>query len=467
MERIEKEQRKVGKPKNRYRSRCGKESSIRKGKDAVAYSMESLFISKEGTDVKFSIEFTAEEFENEQIEIYKKTKDKFQVDGFRRGKAPRKLIMQHYGEDIFHQDAVEDLLQRAYPDALISLSIEPIAPPKVDLSDIKHGEGFTATVTVATPPEFEVKDYLGVKVKDAKKEVTDEDVAARLESQQKRNARMVTTEEAAADGNTVNIDFEGSVDGEAFEGGTAEGHNLVIGSGSFIEGFEEQLVGKKAGEEAELNVTFPEEYPAENLAGKDALFKVKINEVKIEEKPELDDEFAKDVSEFDTLEELKADIRATIEKEYSELAEAEMKESILDQIVEANEFDVPDIMIEDQLGDNLKNLESQIGQFGMKLDQYFGAIGQDIKEVKARMRGDAEKQVKARLVIANIARMEGVEASPEDLEEEFGKVAEVYGLEMDKVKEALGDAQRSVMKEEIKNRKAIEYIYDNAVVESE
>jgi len=429
--------------------------------------MKARFIEKQGAKVLFEIEYTAEEFENALIDAYKATKDQFRVDGFRKGKAPRKLIMQHYGARVFDDEAIEGLLQKDYPASLLELSIEPIDRPVVDIPELNHGEGFTIKFEVETPPELEIKDYEGVEVKGVSYPVTDEDVENQLVQAQERGARLVTVENEAKDGDTVNIDYSGSVDGEKFEGGTDKGHNLKLGSNAFISGFEEQLVGKKAGDEVDVKVTFPEDYHADLLAGKEAVFAVKINEVRVEEKPEINDEFAQDISEFDTLEELRANIKENMTKQGEQRAEMETKDAILQKIYEANEFDVPEVMVEDQLEEMLKEFEREVQEKGFKLEQFFQLTGQAPNELREKIKEDAYKRVKMKLIIQNIARQQEFAASDEEVDEELGKMAEQYGMEKDKLRDILGEFQIKLLVDDIKNKKAVDYIYTNAIEKNE
>ena len=432
-----------------------------KGKGTAG--MKATFIEKENNKAKFEIEYSAEEFENALISAYRKTKDQFRIDGFRKGKAPRKLIMQRYGLHIFDDEALEDMLQKDYPASLLELSIEPIDRPKVDVPELVHGEGFTVRVEVDTIPEFDVKDYEGVKIKNVSYPVSDEDVEKQLEIARERGARFLTSDKEAQDGDTVVIDYTGSVDGEEFSGGTGKNHNLKLGSKSFIAGFEEQLVGKKAGDELDVIVTFPEEYHAEELAGKEAVFSVKVNEVKIEEKPELSDEFAQDISEFDTLEELRSDIRAKLTEQGEKRAEMQMKDQILQQIYDNSDAEVPDVMVDDQLEEMLKEFEREMKQQGFNLEQYFQITGQAPDDLREKMRDDAYKRVKMKLIIQNIARLQGFTASDDEVKSDLSKMAEQYGMEKEKLREVLGDFQIKLIREDIKNKKAVDYIYENAI----
>ena len=427
--------------------------------------MKATIIGKEDGKAKFEIEYTAEELESALIGAYKATKDQFRIDGFRKGKAPRKLIMQHYGEHVFDADAIDSLLQIDYPATLLELGIEPIDRPTVEIPDIVHGEGLTLEVEVGVPPEVDIKDYEGVCVKPVSWPVTDEDVEKQLEQAQERGMRLSAVEREAMDGDTVNIDYSGAIDGEKFEGGTDTGHNLKIGSGAFIEGFEEQIIGCKAGDELDVRVVFPEEYHSDKLAGKSAVFAVKVNEVRAEERPELTDEFAQDISEFDTIDELREDIMAKLTEQAELRAEMEMKDAILEKIYEANDIDVPDVMVEDQLEEMLKDFERNVKQQGFKLEQFFQMTGQAPNELRERIKQDAYKRVKMKLIVQNIARIQGCTASDEEVDEELDKMAEQYGMEKDKLQETLGDFQIKLLKDDIKNKKAVDYIYANAIAD--
>ena len=425
--------------------------------------MKAKLIEKQGAKVKFEIEYTPEELEDALIVAYKSTKDKFSIDGFRKGKAPRKLIMQHYGEHVFDEDAIEWLLQKDYPLSLLELSIEPIDRPIADIPELKHGEGFTAKFEVETTPEYDITDYEGVEVTKVSYSVSDNDVEQQLNQARDRGARLVTAEREAKFGDTVNIDYSGAIDGSKFEGGTDKGHNLKLGSYSFIDGFEDQLVGKKAGDEVDVNVRFPDDYHSEDLAGKDAVFAVKVNEVRYEEKPEINDEFAQDISEFDTLDELKADIKAKMTEQAELRGELETKDAILEKIYEANEIDIPEVMVDDQLEEMLKEFEREIKEQGFKLEQYFQLSGQAPKDVRERIKEDAYKRVKMKLIVQNIARIQEFTASDEETDAELVKMAEQYGMEKDKLIDVLGEFQLKLLKDDIKNKKAVDYLYANAI----
>ncbi|MCQ2550795.1 MAG: trigger factor [Clostridia bacterium] len=424
--------------------------------------MKATFISREKNDVKFSIEFTAEEFEQAQVEVYKKNKDQFNIDGFRKGKAPRTIIEKHYGEGVFFEDAINELFSSEYPKALNELDLEVIDSPRAEFSKIAKGEGFTVTITVACEPEVEVKDYLGVKIDKIVNEVKDEDVDREIEMLQKRNARMVVVEREAKLEDTVILDYSGFVGEEQFEGGTAERQELKLGSGMFIPGFEEQLVGVKPGEKKDVTVTFPEEYHAEDLAGKEAVFHCLVHEIKEEELPELDDEFAKDVSEFDTLDELKASTRERLEK-YAEAGSVEqMKDAILEKIYEKTEVEIPASMLEDELDKMVRELDQQLQYQGLGIAQYLQFTGSDMAAFREEMKGDAEKRVKTRLILDGIARQEKIQATEEEVDDEIKVMASQYNMEVEQVKKILGEDSLRYIKKDVQTRKAVELIYEKA-----
>ncbi|MCB6994339.1 trigger factor [bacterium 210820-DFI.6.37] len=426
--------------------------------------MKATFISKEKNNVKFSMEFTAEEFEQAQIKAYKATKHKFSVDGFRKGKAPRGIIEKHYGEGIFFEDAVNDLFADAYPQAIDELKLEVIDRPSADFGGLEKGQGFTVTLTVPVYPEVEVKDYKGVEIEKVSDEVTAEDVEKELENLQKRNSRMVLVERPAKEGDTVLIDYEGWVGDTQFEGGTAERQPLKLGSGTFIPGFEEQLIGVEPGAEKDVNVTFPEQYHSEDLAGKEAVFKCKVHEIKEEELPELNDDFAKDISECDTLEELKKDTEENLKKAAAAKAESQMKNSILEKVYEANDIDVPDVMVEDEITNKMNEFDQQLRGQGMSLQQYFEYLGKKPEEFRDEMREDAYRQVKTRMLVSAVADAEDIQASKEDLDKEIELMAIQYKLDADKIREMLGVQNMGFIEKDIRVKKALDFMYEQAVI---
>lgn len=427
--------------------------------------MKSTFISREKNEVKFTMEFTAEDFEQATIKAYQDTKEKYVIDGFRKGKAPRKLIETHYGEDIFFEDAINSLFSQNYPIALDTLEINPVDRPSADFSEIKKGEGFTATITVTVEPVVEVKDYKGVKVKKIVHEVTDENVDADIKNLAKRNARMVLVERPAENGDTVLIDYAGFVGDHQFEGGTAERQPLALGSGSFIPGFEEQLVGATVGEERDVKVTFPTEYHSADLAGQEAVFKCKVHEIKAEELPEINDEFAKDVSEFDTLEELKKETRTKLEKAAVSRAELETKNAVLEQVFDANEVEIPDVMIEAQIDEMMQELDQQLRYQGLDIEKYFQYLQKDVKEFRDELRGDAYKKLKTRMLVEAVANAEKMEVTAEEMDKELQAMADQYKMEIEKLKEALGSQNFGYLEKDIKMRKAVDFMFENAVIE--
>lgn len=427
--------------------------------------MKSTFLSKENNVVKFDVTFTAEEFENAQIDAYKANKGRFNIDGFRKGKAPRKIIESHYGEDVFFEDAINNLMVEAYPGALEELNIEPIDRPKAEFDELKKGEGFTVHFSADVAPEIEVKDYKGVKITNIEHPVSEEDVDKELEQLRERNSRMVTVDRPAELDDTVLIDYAGFLGDEQFEGGTAEQQPLKLGSNSFIPGFEDQLVGAKPGDEVDVNVTFPEEYHSENLAGKAVVFHCKVHEVKMDEKPELNDEFAQDVSEFETLAELRESTKKNLEEQAFSRSEYEKKNAVLEKIYMANDVDIPDVMVETQLDEMIDEFAQQLRYQGMDLNKYFEYLNKDPQEFRDSIREDAFKKVKTKLLVKAIGEQEKIDVSEEEFEKEIADMAAQYQMEPEKMKEALGENNFSMIKADIRNRKTVDFLYDNAVVE--
>ena len=426
--------------------------------------MKSTFISREKNEVKFTMEFTAEEFEEAIVKVYQKEKDKFQIDGFRKGKAPRSLIEKRYGEGIFFEDAVNNLISLNYPLALDELDLEVIDYPRTELSQTKKGEGFTATVTVECYPEFEVTGYKGVEIEKVPAEVTDEDVDKEISNMADRNSRMVEVDRPVQDGDTVLIDYAGFVGDEQFEGGTAERYPLQIGSGTFIPGFEEQLIGASKDDDVEVKVTFPEEYHSEELAGKEAIFKCKVHEIKEKEVPAIDDDFVKDVSEFDTLDELKASKREELQKAAEARAEDQMKNSAIEKVFEANDIEVPNVMVEEEINSSLQQFDQQLRAQGMDLNSYVQFMGEDMDKFRESIREDAFKKTKTRMLVAKIVDQEEFEVSDDELKEYIEDMAKQYGMEADKLIETIGPQNVATLGGDLKMRKAVDFIYENAVI---
>ena len=425
--------------------------------------MNTNLISKEDNIAKFTVVFTADEFEDAIVDAYKKNKDKFSIDGFRKGKAPRKIIESNYGNDIFYDEALNGLLNKAYPEAVVGLDLEVVANPQLEIGEIQKGDEVTVIATVQLFPEIEVKNYKGLEVTKVASEVTDADVDADLKRIQQSQARLETVEgRKTQDGDTVVIDFDGSIDGKHFDGGNAENFELKLGSGQFIPGFEEQLIGKDAGEAVDVKVTFPENYNAKDLAGKDALFETKIHEIKVEVLPEIDDDLASDVSEFETLAELKADVKKNLEKNARDGDETQMKNELLDKLCETNEVDVPASMVEDEIDRMLNEMNQQLAYQGMSLDQYMQILGQTMKDVREGARVDANKRVAMRILIRAVVAKEGIEATEAELEDELRKFAEQYGQTVEQVKKVMGEDNMKFFAEDVKTRKAIDFMFDNA-----
>ena len=416
-------------------------------------------LEKSMAELQFSID--AEAFKKAVADVFKKEGKKYAVPGFRKGKAPRSLIEKMYGADVFTYDAINELFPAAYEAAVKEAGIEPVGRPEVSVDAASETEGVTLTVKVAVMPEVKVGNYNGLTVEKTVHTVTDETVDAELKRVQERNARELTREGAAENGDIADIDFEGFVDGVAFEGGKAEHYNLTLGSGSFIPGFEDQIVGHSAGEEFDVNVTFPEEYQAAELAGKAAVFKIKLHEVKYKELPALDDDFAKDVSEYDTLDELKDSIRNNIKTNLDKQAEQKVENDLMDQVIANMKADIPDAMVDSRIDELVQDFEYRISQQGLKLADYLKYMGMNIEQFRAQFKEQADKQVKMRLAMEAIVAKEGITASDEEFEEEVKRIADAYKMEADKVKSIVDAA---AVKADLAINKAIDFVKEKANV---
>ena len=386
--------------------------------------------------VKLTIEVSADELEKALQAAYLKEKHRISLPGFRKGKVPRAMIEKMYGPEIFFEDAANMLITQEYPKAVEESGADVVSRPEIDVTQIEKGKPFIFTAEVAVRPEVTLGEYKGVTVTKVDNAVTEEELNEEIDRERKSNARTITVEDRAiAEGDTAVIDFEGFADGVAFEGGKGENHSLVIGSHSFIPGFEEQLIGKNTGDEFDVNVTFPEEYHAQELAGKPAVFKVKVNEVKAEELPELDDEFAQDVSEFDTL----AEYKESVEKKLVERKEAEGKRAqeneAIDIIVEASQMEIPDVMIENQIQSMMEDFANRISQSGLSMEQYMQFSGTSVEQMTEQMKPEALKRIQSTLVLEEIAKKENIEVSEEDVDAELQKMAGMYGMQADQLKE--------------------------------
>ena len=416
-------------------------------------------LEKSMVELQFSID--AETFKAAVNNAFKREGKKYAIPGFRKGKAPRHMIEKMYGSDIFHYDAVNDLFPEAYEAAVKEAKIDVVGRPDPEVVSMSEADGVVLKVKVAVKPEVELGEYAGLTVTKEAKNVNEADVDAEVKRMQDRNGRLLTREGAAENGDTVDIDFEGFVDGKAFEGGKAEHYSLVLGSGSFIPGFEDQVVGHSAGEEFDVNVKFPEEYGAAELAGKDATFKIKLHEVKYKELPALDDDFAKDVSEYDTLDELKDSIRNNIKTNLDKQAEQKVENDLMDQVIANMKADIPDAMVDSRIDELVQDFEYRISQQGLKLADYLKYMGMNIEQFRAQFKEQVDKQVKMRLAMAAIVAKEGITASDEEFEEEVKRIADAYKMEADKVKSIVDAA---AVKADLAINKAIDFVKEKANV---
>ena len=411
---------------------------------------------------KLTIEVPAEELEKAIQAAYMKQKGKIALPGFRKGKVPRHMIEKMYGVEIFYEDAANELISNEYPKAVDESGLDIVSRPTVDVTQIEKGKPFIFTAEVAVKPEVTLGKYMGVQVTKIDTSVTEEEVDAEVEKERESNARTITVEDRpVADGDTAVIDYEGFVDGTPFEGGKGENHSLVIGSHSFIDTFEDQLIGKNAGDEVEVNVTFPEDYHAADLAGKPAVFKVKINEIKAKELPELDDDFAQDVSEFDTLAEYKESVKTKLQERKEAVAKRDKEEEAINKIIEKSEMEIPDAMVETQVASMMNDFAGRMSQQGLTMEQYMKFTGMTAEKLQEQMKPEAVKRIQTSLVLEKIAKEENIEVSDEDVEAEVVRMAEMYGMEADKLKEYMGDDERDSMKKDLAIQKAVDLIMEN------
>lgn len=411
---------------------------------------------------KLTIEVAAEEVEKALQAAYMKEKGKISIPGFRKGKVPRQMIEKMYGPAVFYEDAANTLIQDNYPSAVDESGIDIVSRPTIDVVQIEKGKSFIFTAEVAVRPEVKLGKYLGVQVTKIDTSVSDDEVAAELEKEREKNARTVTvTDRAVQNGDTAVIDFEGFVDGVAFEGGKGENHPLEIGSHSFIDTFEDQLVGKNAGDEVDVNITFPEQYQAAELAGKPALFKVKIHEVKAKELPELNDEFAQDASEFDTLEEYKADLKKRLEEQKENDAKRTKEDEAIQKIIDKSSMDIPEAMLDTQCENMINEFAQRIAQSGLSMEQYMQFSGLTLDKLKEQVRPEAETRIKSSLVLEQIAKDENIEVTDDEINAEVEKMAAAYGMEADKLKEYMGDSEKESIARDLKVTKAVDLIMEN------
>ncbi len=414
--------------------------------------------------IKIEVEVTAEKFEEGLAYSFKKNAKNFRVNGFRPGKAPRKMVEQVYGEGVLYDDALNYVLPGEYYEAVKELNLEPVDEPKYDILKIGKGElVFTAEVYVK--PEVKLGDYKGLEIKLESDEVTDEDIDAEVKKAAESNARMVNVEDRTAEmGDTLDIDFKGLLDGEPFEGGTAEGHSLTLGSGQFIPGFEEQLVGAGNGDEVNVNVTFPEDYHAEELKGKAVVFEVKVNGIKTRELPEINDEFASDISEFETLDEYKADLKAKLSEKKAADAKQAMENEVIEKATANAEIEIPECMVERKMDSMLERYKSMVAQqIGIPFEQYISMCGLTIEGMRADMKPTAEKNVKESLVLEAIAKAEDIKATDEQIDAKIAELAEQYKMSLDELKERITENDRAYFADEIAVELTIAFLLDSAV----
>ena len=413
---------------------------------------------------KLTIEVPASEFEKALQSAYNKQKKSISVPGFRKGKVPRQMVEKMYGLEIFYEDAANELIPTAYEEELKNCDLEIVSRPTVDIVQIKKGENFIFTAEVAVKPEVTLGEYKGMEVDKTSTRVTQKEVEAKIKEEAEKNARTVTVEgRPVQDGDEVILDFEGFVDGEAFEGGKGENYPLTIGSGSFIPGFEEQLVGAEAEKEVEVKVTFPEEYHAEELKGKDAVFKCTIHEIKEKQIPEIDDEFAAEVSEFDTLDEYKADVKAKIKEQKENEGKQKKEDQAVEKAVANATMEIPEAMIDEQVRQMVNEFAQNMQYQGISFEQYCQITGMTLEKIQEETRPQAVKRIETRLVLEAIAKAENIEVAEERLDEEIKKMAESYNMEADKLKELMGEEEKKQMMEDIAVQDAVTFLVENAV----
>lgn len=427
----------------------------------MSFKVEQM---EEKNMVKLVIETTAEEFEKGLNEAYNKNKGKITLPGFRKGKAPRKMVEKFYGAEVFYEDAANAIIPEAYAEAAEESKLEIVSQPKIDVVQLEQGKPFIFSAEVAVKPEVELGQYKGVEVAKVDSEVTDEDIANELKKVQEQNSRTISVaERAVKDGDMTVIDFEGFVDGKAFEGGKGENYSLTIGSHSFIDTFEDQIIGMNIGDEKEINVTFPEEYHAEELKGKPATFKVKVNEIKEKQLPELDDDFAQDVSDFDTMDAYKESLVSQLKERKANEAKVKKEDEAMEKIIEAAKMDIPEAMINTQVNRMAEDFARRLQQQGLSIEQYFQYTGMTAEKIIDDMKPEALTRIKSRLVLEAIVKAENIEVSDDEVNAELQKMADMYKMELDKVKELMGEAEMKQVKEDLAVQKAVDLIVDTAV----
>ncbi|MBE5969901.1 MAG: trigger factor [Lachnospiraceae bacterium] len=426
----------------------------------MSYQMEDLGKNL----VKLTIEVETDEVKKALKSAYNKSKKQFNIPGFRKGKASYEVVAKMYGEEMFYADAADIMVPDAFEKAVKEAEIDIASSPEVEVKKFEKGENFVFEATVAVTPEVKLGTYKGVEIEKRSADVTDEEITAELDKEREANSRLVLVEDRAAEkGDTTVIDYEGFVDGVAFAGGKSEDYPLELGSNTFIPGFEDQIVGKNSGDEFDVNVTFPEEYHSPDLKGKAAVFKVKVKEIKHKELPELDDEFASEVSEFDTLDEYKEDVKKKLIEKKEKDNEAQKAEEALAKAIENAEMDIPELMIKDNVRQMVRDFEYRVSMQGISADQYLQMMGMTRQQLEEQMTPNAEQRIKSSLLLKAVAEAEKIEASEDDVDEELKRTAEIYGMEFDKLKSQVTDEERSQIKDDLKLKKASEFITENAV----
>ena len=424
----------------------------------------SLQVEKlEKNMAKLTIEASAEDFEKAIQKVYLKARGRINIPGFRKGKAPRKLIEKMYGTGVFYEDAANDLIPTAYAEALKDCDLEIVSRPEINVTQIESGKPFIFTAEVAVKPEVTLGEYKGVEVEKSNVEVTDEDINKEVDKERENNSRTIDVDDRAVEsGDIIKLDFDGSVDGVPFAGGKAENYTLTIGSGSFIPGFEDQLIGTKIGEDKDVTVTFPEDYHEKSLAGKEAVFKCKVNAISVKELPEADDEFASEVSEFETLAEYKEDIKKKLTEKKEKAARAKKEAQAIEKAVENATMEIPDAMIDTQVQSMMEDFARRMQSQGLSLEQYFQFTGMDVKKMHDQMKPEALKRIQNSLVLEAVAKAENIEISDEKVDEEIAKMAEAYKMEVEKLKGIIGDSERDQMKKDLAVQAAADLIADAA-----
>ena len=426
----------------------------------MSYTVENL----EKSMAKITITIDADAFEEAMVKSYNKNKKNISIQGFRKGKAPRKMVEKLYGPEVFYEDAANFAIPDAYEEAAKESGLEIVSRPEIDVVEIEKGKDFVFTATVAVKPEVTLGDYKGIEVEKKTVKVMAADVNAEIDKVREQNSRMITVENRGIKkDDTAVIDFEGFVDGEPFQGGKGEDYSLVIGSHSFIDTFEDQLVGKKAGEEVDVNVTFPEEYHEASLKGKPALFKVTVKEIKKKELPKLDDEFASEVSEFETLKEYKASVKKNLTERRKEEAKREKENEVVEKVVENITVELPEPMIDEQTQQMIQEFAGRLSSQGLSFDQYMQMTGMTADALMGQMKPEAEKRIRTRLALEAIVDAEKIKATAKDIDKEIENMANMYQMEVDKIKEMIGDAEKEQIGKDLAVQKAVDFVVKNAV----